>query len=359
MKKIIYNYLTSKYKRRLKTKDIENYAIDMLGIDEYWNKYGGYQSFAKAMEALVQEEVIRPVKTWKENGMHPVLYNGYQVILQEDKLEDDLIHMLSTQYHPEINVSYYFNHKAEYQQDKKYLLALNTFLRRNTALNKLSNITINERSFEIFHDEKWLLSKHGHNFLQRIGLTLQDLRCYPTYEPFFYYQKPSRNAQKENTLNVLIVENKDTFFSLKKLFHKDINSWGKISFSLLIYGEGRKIEKSFSFFWELEEYRNCHVNFYYFGDLDPEGISIWFELQRKSGINIKPFVFFYDMLINKYIHVAQPIKKEQKTSTEAVQAFLAYFSAESITSICEIVSSNLYLPQEGLNYQLLKKIYYD
>ncbi|MCL0063142.1 DUF2220 domain-containing protein [Peptococcaceae bacterium] len=81
---------------------------------------------------------------------------------------------------------------------------------------------------------------------------------------------------------MLIVENKDTFFSLKALFQEGINRWNGKSFSMLIYGEGRKILygegrkilKSISFFEEIEEYKGLSTSFYYFGDLDAEGISI-------------------------------------------------------------------------------------
>ncbi|MDD3653748.1 MAG: DUF2220 family protein [Desulfotomaculaceae bacterium] len=354
MKDLIYNYLINpRNNKRIKIKAVEKHVIDKLGLDHYWDKFGGYNTFAEAIEFLVQDGVIQPVKSWKQNGMNPALYNGYQVIIQEDKLDADLIQMLSTQYHPEINVSYYFNHKLEYQQDRVYLSALNNFLKENTALNELRAITVNERSFQIFYDEKWLLSRHGHNFLQRVGLTLEDLRCYPTYEPFFYYQRQHTVGREAN---VLIVENKDTFFSLKTLMQKGFNSWAKTSFSLLIYGEGRKIEKSFSFFWELEEYKNCKVNFHYFGDLDPEGILIWHELQRRAQVKIRPFVFFYSTLVNKYLNVAQPVKKGQTISKEAIQAFLAYFSAGDADLISKMLNSNLYLPQEGLNYQLLNEL---
>ncbi|MDO7786878.1 Wadjet anti-phage system protein JetD domain-containing protein [Desulforamulus aquiferis] len=355
MKDMIYNYLMliASKKRRIETKDIEKYVIDKLGLDEYWGKCGGYNSFNKVIESLVQEGVIQPVKSWKQNGKQPALYNGYQVILQEDNLDAALIQLLSTQYHPAIKVSYYFNHKSAYQEDKFYLTALNKFLQQNIALTELPAITVNERSFQIFHDEKWLLSKQGRNFLQRVGLTLEDLQCYPTYEPFFYFQRQNRSAQE---VNVLIVENKDTFFSLKKLFQKGIYSWSKTSFSLLIYGEGKKIEKSFSFFWELEEYKNSNAIFYYFGDLDLEGVLIWYELQRQEWVDIKPFVFFYEALINKYLHVARPIKKEQKISEEAVQAFLTHFSTDASEAISKMLRCNLYLPQEGLNYQLLNEL---
>ncbi|MCL0101390.1 DUF2220 domain-containing protein [Peptococcaceae bacterium] len=96
---------------------------------------------------------------------------------------------------------------------------------------------------------------------------------------------------------MLIVENKDTFFSLKALFQEGINRWNGKSFSMLIYGEGRKILKSISFFEEIEEYKGLSTSFYYFGDLDAEGISIWYELTEQR--EVVPFVYFYCCLFER------------------------------------------------------------
>ncbi len=348
---LTYNYLKEQKRKRVKSRDIEHHLVGKFGMVE-WEKAGGYNAFADTIKTLVQEEVLRPVKAWKLNGMNPPLYVGYQIILQDNKLDGHEIQKLLTRCNPMINVSYYFTHAAEYKEDKPYLKVFNDFLQKN-ELNQLHAITVNERSFQIFHDEKWLLSTHGNNFLQRIGLTLQDLHCYTTHEPFFYFQKPLYKGEK---LNVLIIENKDTFFSLKTLFQRDTNSWGNTSFSLLVYGEGRKIEKSFTFFWELEEYRGVVPNFYYFGDLDPEGVLIWYDLQNKQQINIRPFAFFYEKLISEFYNLAQPIKKEQTVSHEAIRAFLAHLSPEKAKAAFTILKSNLYLPQEALNYHLLNTI---
>lgn len=68
------------------------------------------------------------------------------------------------------------------------------FLEENPNLDRLQQITANERSFQVFRDEKWLLSKHGKDFLQRIGFALDDLRCYLTFEPFFLLSEIEKQA---------------------------------------------------------------------------------------------------------------------------------------------------------------------
>jgi len=83
-----------------------------------------------------------------------------------------------------------------------------------------------------------------------------------------------RLREHENSVSVIIIENKDTFYSIKDLMKDDIRIWNGIELSLVIYGEGRKIKKSFNFFYDLEKTKGEKANICYFGDLDPEGISM-------------------------------------------------------------------------------------
>jgi hypothetical protein len=345
VKQLIIDYLSSQKKKRVQTKDIEDYLMLKMGSSSYWKK-GGYQQFAKAIETLVTEELIRPIKIWNKNGLNPPLYSGYQIISQGAKPLNEVKKRLLTQYHPSINTSVYIKNPEQYQQDEIYLNLLDKFLRQHDMA--ATWLTVNERSFQIFHDEKWLASNNGHAFLQRLGLSYQDLNCYPTYEPFFYYQV---NALKLAKINILIVENKDTFFSLKMLFQQGINSWAATVFAMLIYGEGKKIIKSFSFLWELKEYQDKELQVYYFGDLDREGIAIWHELQRRTEVDIKPFVYFYQELLERYRALEMP--KQQRMVAKAVEDFLAYFSTGHSKLIFNIMANGRYLPQEGLNYQVL------
>ncbi|SDC27412.1 MULTISPECIES: Wadjet anti-phage system protein JetD domain-containing protein [unclassified Candidatus Frackibacter] len=350
MRELILKYLKNRNKKRIKTRAIEDYIIKSLGPHRY-RKQGGYQEFVKSIKILVSKELIRPIKAWKKNGMAPPLYNGYQILSLKEKLGPDIKKKLLTQYHPSLNTTYYLNNPQEYKRDKKYLSQLDEFLKENSSL-ELVPMTVNERSFQIFQDEKFLASQVGKEFMRRIGLSLEILNSYPTYEPFFYYQ----NTRGLDKRNLLIIENKDTFFSFKKLLQEGNFSWKGVRFDLIIYGEGKKIQHSFPFFYELKEYQKGENNLYYFGDLDPAGISIWYGLQEKFEEEFIPFTFFYNTLLAEYQEQIPKLKKKQKINQRAVQKFISFFSPKIQDKILELVESNIYLPQEGLNYSLLKNI---
>lgn len=350
------NYIRSQAKKHILTREMEQHFLEALGQEGYW-KQGGYPRFAVSIEDLVRQEIVSPVKASGLNGRKPVLYEKYRIVMKRDVPDSATRQKLLTFFHPRINTAYYLTCLSDYNKDKPYLIMLDNFLKQHPDLSVLPEITANERSFQVFYDEKWLLSGHGRTFCQRTGLTLEALRCYETYEPFFYY--PGRLPSGTNTINVLIVENKDTFFSLKGLFQQGIDSWGGCAFSLLIYGEGWKIQKSFSFFRELGEYENYQPKFYYFGDMDPEGILIWHDLQKQYCLPIKPFTLFYNALFDAHGESAPLVmgkKVGQKFSEEATQAFLAFFDSGRREKIRQMLKEKKYLPQEGLNRVLLMEL---
>ncbi|MDD2497176.1 MAG: DUF2220 family protein [Desulfitobacteriaceae bacterium] len=354
---LINDYLNSQTKKQIITREIENYLAKVLGQDVYWQQ-GGYSSFVEKIEALMQSGIISPVKTSGLNGRQPPLYEKYRIRKSEDILDSMTRQKLLTGYHPQINTAYYSIHSKDYQADEPYLAKLDSFLKQHSDFASWPMITANERSFQIFHNEKWLLSKQGHLFCQRTGLSLTTLHCYQTSEPFFYYPVSIPRGTKE--IKVLIVENKDTFFSLKGLFQQGLNTWADNRFSLLIYGEGRKIQKSFSFYEELGEYQNYQAAFYYFGDLDPEGIRIWYDLQKEYRLIIKPFTLFYQVLFERYGDKAPTLsagkKAGQRYSEKAIKAFLNHFDPCLGAGIRQMLAEKRYLPQEGLDYVLLKEL---
>ncbi|MDD2432341.1 MAG: DUF2220 family protein [Clostridia bacterium] len=357
MTALINDYLNSQTKKTVITGKIETYLQERLAQDGYWQQ-GGYFSFAEKIENLIQLGLIRPVKASGLNGRQPPLYEKYRLVKKRDTLDQATRQKLLTQYHPQIKTTHYLTHGQDYYADKPYLQKLDSFLKQHQDFASWSLITANERSFQIFHNEKWLLSRHGHLFGQRTGLSLATLRCYQTSEPFFYYPVSIPKGTKE--IKVLIVENKDTFFSLKELFQQGIYTWADYVFSLLIYGEGRKIQKSFRFYEELGEYQKYQADFYYFGDLDPEGIRIWYDLQKEYGLAIKPFTLFYQVLFEKCGQKAPSLsageKAGQRYSKKAIKAFLNHFEQNLAIGIRQMLAEKKYLPQEGLHYVLLKEL---
>jgi len=337
-------------KKFIECELIEGHVMSSFGTDVYW-KVGGYPAFAEIITEMVEKGTLLPVKARGINCKSPALYDCYRIVPRDEKPEQQKRQQLLTHYHPLINTSFYLQHAKEFEQDEMYISLLDRFLKENPYLEKLTPITVNERSFQIFRDEKWLLSVQGQKFLQRVGLDLDKLRCYITHEPFFYYSKKQNSS---GTVKVLIVENKDTFFSLKTLFQEGTYSWDGVTFSLLIYGEGRKIEKSISFYEELDEYRNITSEFFYFGDLDPEGISIWHALAGK--VPVKPFVFFYRALFEKYGFDAPLVRKRQRLSHDAVEEFTVHFSEDMAAGMKQMLMTGHYLPQEGLDYAAMRDL---
>ena len=353
---LISNYINLQAKKHVVTREMEQHCLEALGQEGYWHQ-GGYNSFAAFIEDFVQQGAISPVKASGLNRREPPLYEKYRIAAKKDVPNSETRKKLLTWYHPQINTSHYLTRFRDYLEDESYLDSLDSFLKQHKDLTFLPVITANERSFQVFHDEKWLLSGHGHLFCHRTGLSLNELRCFQTFEPFFYYSAVLP-ADTEK-INVLIVENKDTFFSLKTLFQNGTDTWKGCTFSLLIYGEGRKIQKSFSFFGELEEYKNYQPDFYYFGDLDPEGILIWYDLKKQYDLSVKPFLLFYNVLFEMYGEnppLIEGKKAGQKYSEEAIKAFLGFFDGCHGAGMLQMLEEHKYIPQEGLNFVVLKEL---
>ena len=238
-----------------------------------------YRSFANAINELEREGKIKPIVASKMNGMFPALFRKYSKVNEIEKIVDTI--ELLTNYHPQMNLMYFKTKNEEYQEKKYMLKAISEFL--YTPDTKL--LTVNERSLELFEDEKFLESTEGKKFLSNIGVSIEKLVCEKTFEPFFYVRYDNHSIK-----NVLIIENKDTFYSIKSLMREGINTWGNTSFQLLIYGEGNKITKSIEFIQELN--LPTQGNVFYFGDIDREGLTIKHSLNNKIEQKIHWMDFF-------------------------------------------------------------------
>ena len=128
----------------------------------------------------------------------------------------------------------------------------------------------------------------GRRILKRCGLEVSFFNIYETTEPLAYYSR-TRNVPQ----NLLILENKDTFFSMRRRLLEGNETILGIKIDTLIYGAGKGIFRSFEDFdLCVEPYMKAAGNqIYYFGDLDYEGIGIYENLSADFGEkwNIVPF----------------------------------------------------------------------
>jgi len=329
------------------TNTLNNYNNKTITEDELrkifnLDNYSDFYNFAKK---LLDNKVIEGKGPL--NKMPNPMYTRFKILSKYSKetTNTDLDYL-----YPALNVSYYKNskNKATLEKHYPYIKQLSEFLNKclvsdeNTLMNELS---INERSFEIWQDEKFLESDEGKDLLKNLDFPVTNLNAYKSREPYFDYFNDINNKGY-----MFIVENKDTWYSLRK----EMKATGNLhlfdkSFTVIVYGEGKKILKSFEYFEE-RLYREYIDGIFYLGDLDYEGISIFNQLVEKyPDYNIKPFVEMYNYMIIKSKKLIFHRKSKAKQSKYKINEFLCLIDDKEY--IKNILVEGFYIPQEIINYR--------
>ena len=332
---------------------IENYPKKIIELSEIINQSkNSYEEMAETIRCYVEEGFLLPVKSSGLNGRRPALYNKYKILIPEKDHRESFekIKLL----HGRFDHQYYLTHPEQYERISEEIEALSSFLwSRSEEL--LEPMSINERSFSIFGKEKLLKSIENQfsSYFRMQGFSFEDLHTYPTPEPFFEYIHPSLKEGQ-----ILIVENKDTWYTLRKIMREENKPvvFG-IPVKVLLYGEGKKITRQSGRLREyMEEVLGEHQNdFYYFGDLDYEGISIYQEAKEKNPeVNVKLLLKAYEAMLEEKLQKAYPETRDHRTPRADLEGFLANFSEEHQKKILQILEKGRYIPQEILNWSLLK-----
>ncbi|MDX8362900.1 Wadjet anti-phage system protein JetD domain-containing protein [Cytobacillus sp. IB215316] len=310
-----------------------------------------YSHFAGSIKRLVEEDIIEPVISSGESHHHRQelrLYKRYRKVKVQEVVSEAYKKEILTMYHVKMKVSFYIQQPKQYAEDHHFLIKINQFLNSDSQ----DWLTVNERSFQLFQDEKWL-SLNGMSLLKKMGLSLSDLRCSQIFEPFFYFAVPYWKELTQS--NVLIVENKDTYGSFKELFKEGITTFAGVKFDFLIYGEGEKIIRSIESIWDINGTDSKDIQGYYFGDIDPIGIEICLSLMRKNEISLEPMAAFYEELLSIYKNTRLKRKKKQKYKVDIAEEFASYLTDSLRDDFFEIIQEH-YLPQEGLNKSVLRSM---
>ena len=253
---------------------------------------------------------------------------------------------------PLLSIDKYLRNIKIYEKHREIILPLNSFLIQQ--VEELENqISKNERAYQIWNSEKMLDDSLCKSVIK--WNELEDiLNYYLTPEPFFDYIH-----RKKEKVNILMIENKDTWYTLRKLitpmngecylFDQEID--------VLMYGEGNKGTKPFA----LEEYekeiiqRKC--NFLYWGDLDYTGIELFERIVKQNpNTSILLFTKIYEKMIDeKDINQLGKIRKKQNKQIDR-KIFLQSFSKTYQEKIEEILGQDKYIPQEIINANILKNI---
>ncbi len=303
-----------------------------------------YSDLAELIHNLTSMGRISPVFRSGLNGKKPALHRAYHII-REAKDDRTCREELMYQLVPMLKNDYYIRNIEAYQKDRPFIMSLNTFIKEQSECLK-EPASYNERSFDIWSREKYLKMGGGIRLLKKLGLTPDDLNVYDTTEPLAYYSHHKRVPQK-----LLIIENKDTFYSMRQhLLDKHSTILGE-EIGTLVYGGGKSIHRSFrDFTFCVEPYWNDPENeILYFGDLDYEGIIIFEGLQEsfRDRVRLQPFCVAYEAMLQKAEGVDLPTMKEGQNSRIGGE-FFSYFSEEVQMQMKLLLQKNRYIPQEIL-----------
>ena len=188
---------------------------------------------------MVDNGELLPIKRAKTNGRKPALPLSFWKIREEQDDYAEVYEELDYRLNPQLHTEYYRKNPQAYLKDRDKILLLSNYLDCHSELLKIPE-TMNERSFEIFHREKFFQEEGGLNFCKRLGISREMLGFYETSEPLSYYSRSKKTPQ-----NILIIENKDTFYDIRRYISQTGSILGK-EFDTVIYGAGKGIWSTFA-----------------------------------------------------------------------------------------------------------------
>lgn len=324
----------------------------MLSELEEMVKTDSYKELVAVVEELISEGALKPINKKATNGMTPPLCVKYRIIREKEDLSElykEIRHL-----HPDINISKCLEKPQLYKKRRDVLLTLSDFL-KNNAESLEDEMSRNERSYHIWGDEKKLEKVEGWllEFLKDVDL----LNYYPTPEPFFDYIAENREG-----MTILILENKDTWYTLRRLFRKNPQRRTLFGHRIdaLLYGEGNKATQKEMITDYVRSVTEKHANFLYFGDLDYMGIDMFNRVcEVNPTLNIQLFHELYEeMLRLGKGRVLGKIRKKQSENVD-INRFLSYFSEADAMDMKRILTNRTYIPQEILNNPTLRGLLKD
>ena len=355
MRKIIKKFISEYEKNNKKRFDLdtlEKYLISSFKGYNLYNSNGGYLKLYDEIIWFKKNYYIKEIEASSYNGLNPPLKTRWQVISRKESPIWDEFKML--QLSDTLDFTYYKN-RTMYQTDLEweYIGNIHRFLKSREIREWAS---IEERSLELFYDEKFLKDKKDtakgkYGILKRLKVTYEDLKIKKYGEMFIYWNKGI-----ENIKNIIILENNSTFFAYKRIVEGNREIFG-FKPDILIYGEGKKIEKSLSFLEEISDISKVEV--LYFGDIDSEGFGIYARLkERYPNINIQLQKEAYKNLISICTR-DYPLGNQEKKDIYLnyfIEEINDYLDDTILEKIMHIWDNNFRIPQELINYEYLLKV---
>lgn len=326
IEKQMLNYLKAYKKKKIKLIELEKILASNVTYDKY----------ASIILKWLDKGYIRAVVVSGFNHKSINLPNEFYI--ESKKINEPFyleLEQHALKFSDYFKIDYYFRHaEIKWEEDKDYISQIYEYLVLNDY--PVCSATNQERSYDICGDEKWLDYNGGMKLLSQLGIK-EKLLLQNQNEPAMFAIHP--DFVNYNVYKHLIVENKAVYYRLLPLL--------KItSFSTLIYGAGWRIMSCIKDFRKQFPFEGIH-HFYYFGDIDHEGIKIYKSVNEILDVSLA--IPFYIKLLEQNKSTG---KENQKKDIESVNFFLKNLTTSY--DLIALLDKKHYWPQEGLRTKHLK-----
>lgn len=312
-------------------------------VETLMNSRLGYAENAERIESLVRQGRLEPVKSSGLNGKRPALYQRY-VCCRPKRDKAAWIQRVDQLIEPPLSAAFYKSHLVQFEKDEPVIKALQAWLNDHPDESELECISLNERSFEIFGQEK-LLGSTGLRVLGNLKVDPERLCFYTTDIPLSVWSLSRKKG------NILIVENLDPFVSIRSLLMEGQKTILGFPVNTIGYGAGHGIERSFRDLLVFGDpvLRESLETVYYWGDLDYEGIRIFESLHEKyPDVSIVPWMAGYQTMLEEGKKVALPQSNDRQHACTG-SLFFSYFDKSFCKEVGTLLEEGLYIPQEILS----------
>ncbi|MGI1659237.1 MAG: hypothetical protein ACRKFN_09690 [Desulfitobacterium sp.] len=319
-----------------------------------------YPLFHQLVAELLAEGRLVPIKTSGLNGRVPSLANKYRIIKPQEDYGECLEPIRGLE--PTLNIAAYLQRPQYYVRHQEILEGLSRYLWYQAHLLE-QPMSRKERSFSIWGKEKLIDEQSSllWEVLRFNKLPEDFLKYYDTPEPFFEYVHGGALPRA-----LLVIENKDTWFTLRKLLRETGKSrLAGTPVQVLIYGEGNKVTKPKALENYAQEMFGREVltegEFLYFGDLDHEGMQLFFRTQRENPqLKLRPFQALYGKMLDLAAERELQPSPDGRNLTVRVQEFARLLDLDpdkdQDKDKLAFLRRGDYIPQEILNYQVLASL---
>ena len=148
----------------MKRADLSKIKRNRFGYEEILEQMPGltYEELYDVLEELCEKQMIVPVKKSGKTSFLPQVYREYKKLAAKP----DHSHLIPEirSLHPSLSIDRYLSNPGEFEESREYILKLSSMLWQKDA--RLEQwMSVKEKSYAIWGDEKFLESRQGRSIL--------------------------------------------------------------------------------------------------------------------------------------------------------------------------------------------------